>query len=124
MAFKKNNPKRNSENKIDKKVFSRHWFQYWWVRTITVLASVVLFWTVYVLILPATAVDKDEATEEKGYYIEARPDEETVLAGAELDEHSPEDPQEDEFFASDFSTESETFSFEVDSLPRCVGTLL
>ena len=69
MAFRHNHLK-HEENEREKTVFRRHMFQYWWVRALAVLASIVVFCTVYALILPATAVSVEDATSEEGYYIE------------------------------------------------------
>ena len=41
-----------------------------WVRTVAGLAAVVMFFTVYSLILPAAAATGDQATEESGFFLE------------------------------------------------------
>ena len=66
MALKKNSSQQNKENNIDKKLFRKHWFQYWWVRALTLMGSVVLFCTVYALILPALTLEQDKASAEAG----------------------------------------------------------
>ena len=69
MAFRHNHLKRE-ENEREKTVLRRHMFQYWWVRALAVLASLVVFCTVYALILPAAAITGTEAKEEAGFYLE------------------------------------------------------
>ena len=60
-----NRPEEAGEKILNRKIRTR-----WWVRILCVLASVVVFTTVYVLILPAVAVTEHDAENSGGFYLE------------------------------------------------------
>ena len=53
-----------------------------WVRAVAGLAAVVMFCTVYALILPAAAITGAEATEEIGFYREETGEPDTATAAS------------------------------------------
>ena len=52
------------------KIISRKIWKIWWVRVLSLLASIVVFCTVYALILPAVAVTEEDAENGSGFYLE------------------------------------------------------
>ena len=60
-----NRPEETGEKILNRKIRTR-----WWVRILCILASVVVFTTVYVLILPAVAVTEHDAENSGGFYLE------------------------------------------------------
>ena len=69
---KDNNLSRDSykAEQTGEKIISRKIWKIWWVRILSVLASIVVFCTVYALILPAVAVTEEDAENGSGYYLE------------------------------------------------------
>ena len=68
---KTTNSKRKSES-LQKpliKIFRQNGFRSKWMKAVTILASVVVFITVYMLILPASALDKGNAKQGDGIYL-------------------------------------------------------
>ena len=69
---KDNNLSRDSykAEQTGEKIISRKIWKIWWVRILSVLASIVIFCTVYALILPAVAVTEEDVENGSGYYLE------------------------------------------------------
>jgi LPXTG-motif cell wall-anchored protein len=61
--------KRNNE-KLQSSVFHKRFFHSHWMKLVAVMAVIVAFYTVRALVLPASAVDEENAVEEEGFYLQ------------------------------------------------------
>ena len=93
-------------------------FQYFvtrrkWGRIVFLLSNCVLFWTVYMLILPAAAISGNDAGKADGFYLEGSTDvsQSESSAGAQVD--GIESAQEGSVDNTDAPTTSTVFSQEI-----------